>query len=108
MSPMSNNELFDLTGRVAIVTGASRGLGQYFARALAKSGADLVITSRTLDSLREFEGEIKSLGRRAVPLELDVRDPESIEAMAVGRGSGVREDGHSSQQCRHEHPKTCD
>ena len=83
MSPMSNNELFDLTGRVAIVTGASRGLGQYFARALAKSGADLVITSRTLDSLREFEGEIKSLGRRAVPLELDVRDPESIEAMAA-------------------------
>ena len=40
------NPLFDLTGHVAIVTGTSRGLGQYFARALASAGADLVLTSR--------------------------------------------------------------
>ena len=66
--------MFDLTGKVAIVTGASRGLGQTFARALAHAGADLVITSRTLDSLRPFQQEIEALGRRAVPLELDVRD----------------------------------
>jgi gluconate 5-dehydrogenase len=77
------NPLFDLTGHVAIVTGASRGLGQYFARALAKSGADLVVTSRTLDSLRPFQEEISKLGRRAVPLALDVRDPHSIEQMAA-------------------------
>ena len=44
--------LFDLTGRVAIVTGASRGLGLTFARALARAGADLVITSRTHAALR--------------------------------------------------------
>ena len=49
---------FDLTGRVAIVTGASRGLGQTFARALARAGADLVITSRTIDSLTAFEREV--------------------------------------------------
>ena len=73
---------FDLTGRVAIVTGASRGLGQTFARALARAGADLVITSRTLASLETFRGEVESLGRRAVPLELDVRSEESIRAMA--------------------------
>jgi NAD(P)-dependent dehydrogenase (short-subunit alcohol dehydrogenase family) len=72
---------FDLTGRVAIVTGASRGLGQYFGRALARSGADLVITSRTLSSLAAFQREVEDLGRRAVPLALDVRDPQSIEAM---------------------------
>lgn len=77
------SELFDLGGRVAIVTGASRGLGQYFARALAKAGADLVITSRHLDHLRMFASEIESLGRRAVPLELDVRDPQSIECFAA-------------------------
>jgi gluconate 5-dehydrogenase len=75
------NELFDLSGRVAIVTGTSRGLGQYFARALAKSGADLVLTSRHLDSLQPFEEEIRKLGRRAVPLELDVTSQTSIEAM---------------------------
>jgi NAD(P)-dependent dehydrogenase (short-subunit alcohol dehydrogenase family) len=73
---------FDLTGRVAIVTGASRGLGQYFGRALARSGADLVITSRTLESLKPFQAEIEALGRRAVPLELDVRDQATIRKMA--------------------------
>jgi NAD(P)-dependent dehydrogenase (short-subunit alcohol dehydrogenase family) len=75
--------LFDLSGRVAIVTGTSRGLGQYMARALAKAGADLVLTSRTRESLRAFETEIKGLGRRAVSLELDVRNLESIERMAA-------------------------
>jgi gluconate 5-dehydrogenase len=74
--------LFDLSGKVAIVTGASRGLGQYFSRALARAGADLVITSRTRDSLAEFQQEIEALGRRAVPLELDVRDYASIQRMA--------------------------
>ncbi|MCP4645654.1 MAG: SDR family oxidoreductase [bacterium] len=73
---------FDLTGKVALVTGASRGLGQYFGRALARAGADLIITSRTLDSLVSFREEIEALGRRAVPLELDVRDCDSIQTMA--------------------------
>jgi NAD(P)-dependent dehydrogenase (short-subunit alcohol dehydrogenase family) len=73
---------FDLTGKVAIVTGASRGLGQTFARALARAGADLVITSRTLDSLKPFQAEVESMGRRAVPLELDVRSEHSIRTMA--------------------------
>ena len=72
---------FDLTGKVAIVTGASRGLGQTFARALARAGADLAITSRTLDSLKPFQKEVEDMGRRAVPLELDVRDEKSIRAM---------------------------
>ena len=74
--------LFDLSGQVAIVTGTSRGLGQYFARSLAKAGADLVLTSRNRDTLREMEEEVKSLGRRSVSLELDVRDHGSIQRMA--------------------------
>jgi NAD(P)-dependent dehydrogenase (short-subunit alcohol dehydrogenase family) len=77
------NPLFDLTGHVALVTGTSRGLGQYFARALARSGADLVITSRTADTLKPFVDEIAQLGRRAVPLALDVCDLKSIEQMAA-------------------------
>ena len=75
--------LFDLTGRVAIVTGTSRGLGQQFARALARAGADLVLTSRNRNSLSEFESQIKALGRRAISLELDVRNQESISRMAA-------------------------
>ena len=74
--------LFDLTGRVAIVTGASRGLGQTFARALARAGADLVITSRSIERLRPFQDELEREGRRAVSLELDVRDEGSIRRMA--------------------------
>lgn len=77
------NELFDLSGRVAIVTGASRGLGQNLARALAKAGADLVITSRNRDHLLPFEAELKALGRRAVSLQLDVRNLSSIQQMAT-------------------------
>lgn len=77
-----SNSLFDLSGRVAVVTGTSRGLGQYFARALARAGADLVLTSRNRESLREMEAEVKSLGRRSVSLELDVRDYNSIQRMA--------------------------
>ena len=64
-------DLFNLSGKVAIVTGTSRGLGQYFARALAKAGADLVITSRELSRLTEFKQEIESLGRRALAVQLD-------------------------------------
>ena len=79
----ANNPLFDLTGKTAIVTGSSRGLGQEFARALAKAGADLVLTSRNRPTLSAFESEIQTLGRRAVSLELDVRYQHSIEAMVA-------------------------
>ena len=77
------NNLFDLTGQVALVTGTSRGLGQYFARALARAGADLILTSRKRETLADFEAEIASLGRSAVSLELDVRDHDSIQRMAA-------------------------
>jgi NAD(P)-dependent dehydrogenase (short-subunit alcohol dehydrogenase family) len=76
------NTLFDLTGQVALVTGTSRGLGQYFARALANAGADLILTSRRKEDLLPFVAEIETLGRHAVPLALDVRDQQSIAAMA--------------------------
>jgi gluconate 5-dehydrogenase len=75
--------LFDLTGQVALVTGTSRGLGQYFARALANGGADLILTSRIRESLAPFASEIEALGRRVVSLELDVRDQASIDRMAA-------------------------
>jgi NAD(P)-dependent dehydrogenase (short-subunit alcohol dehydrogenase family) len=77
-----NAEQFSLDGKVALVTGASRGLGQYMARALARAGADLVVTSRSLDRLDVFRREIEKLGRKCVALELDVRDQDSIQQMA--------------------------
>jgi gluconate 5-dehydrogenase len=74
-----SDKLFDLTGRVAIVTGTSRGLGQTFARALARAGADLVLTSRHADTLSDFQSEIRQLGRHTISLTLDVRDYDSIQ-----------------------------
>jgi NAD(P)-dependent dehydrogenase (short-subunit alcohol dehydrogenase family) len=76
------NNFFDLSGRVALVTGASRGLGQYLGRALALAGADLIITARRKEDTDAFAEEIRGLGRRVAGLSLDVRDEASIRAMA--------------------------
>ena len=72
--------LFDLTGKTALITGASRGLGLTFARALARAGADVAVTSRTRASLEGTRAEMEALGRRAFAIELDVRDEQSIGA----------------------------
>ena len=83
MTNSTEKNLFDLTNKVAIVTGTSRGLGQYMARALAKAGADLVLTSRKKSDLAAFEKEIHSLGRKTLSLELDVRYHDSIKQMVA-------------------------
>jgi NAD(P)-dependent dehydrogenase (short-subunit alcohol dehydrogenase family) len=75
---MSEN-LFDLSGQVALVTGTSRGLGQYFARALARAGADIAMTSRDKSTLSDFAREIEALGRKTFSTELNVRDYASIQ-----------------------------
>jgi gluconate 5-dehydrogenase len=74
----SPSSAFDLTGKTALVTGASRGLGRHFAISLARAGADVAITSRTLASLDDTGAEIEKLGRRVIPLALDVRNESSI------------------------------
>lgn len=73
--------LFDLTKRVALVTGASRGLGQYMAVALARAGADLVITSRDTSRLKDTSDKIHALGRNVLPVALEVLELQSIERM---------------------------
>jgi NAD(P)-dependent dehydrogenase (short-subunit alcohol dehydrogenase family) len=80
---MADNS-FDLTGRVAIVTGASRGLGQSLSQALARAGADLAITSRHLADLQSTAEGLKVFARKALPLECDVRDSESVRRMVEG------------------------
>lgn len=83
------SELFDLSGQVAVVTGASRGLGQYLGRALARAGADLLVTSRNAADLQTFVAEIEKLGRKALPFTLDVRDRKSIEQFGAAIASHV-------------------
>jgi len=84
-----SHDFFDLSGRTAVVTGASRGLGQYLGRALARAGADLVVTARDAATCDDFTKEVESLGRKAVALSLDVRDRSSIEAFAERVMDGV-------------------
>ena len=61
-------DLFDMTGKVAIVTGGSRGLGREMVLAFAEHGADVVIASRKLDNCQAVADEVRALGRRALPL----------------------------------------
>ena len=74
-------KLFDLTGKVAIVTGGSGGFGKAVSIGLAVHGADVVVTSRTLSSLEETAGEIRKVGRKALPVSCDVVDPKSVDQM---------------------------
>ncbi len=81
--------LFSLAGRTALVTGVSRGLGLQMAKALARAGADLVITARSADSLAGPRAELESLGRRVTSLALDLRSEASIlEAAAAAVDAG--------------------
>ena len=72
---------FDLSGKVAIVTGAGRGMGYSMALALARYGADLVICSRTTSELEKVENEIKEIGRRVLIQRMDVTKISDIHAM---------------------------
>jgi len=65
-------ELFDLSGKIAVVTGGSRGLGREMVLAFAKAGADVVIASRKLANCEEVAREVEALGRRALPVEFHV------------------------------------
>ena len=71
---MKAGELFDLTGRVALVTGASSGLGVQFARALADNGAAVGLVARRADRLKALKAEIEGKGGKAVAIEADVTD----------------------------------
>jgi len=74
---------FDLTGHVALVTGAARGLGNAISRALAHAGADVALGLRDVKAQGDLAAQIEAMGRRALPLQMDMR----------------RLDRHPRQQC---------
>jgi NAD(P)-dependent dehydrogenase (short-subunit alcohol dehydrogenase family) len=81
---VSVRELFDLTGKVAIVTGGGSGIGRQMAQGLAEAGAYLVLCARKAERCEQAAAELQRLGVRALGLGCDVRDPEQVQAV-VGR-----------------------
>ncbi|GAA4546730.1 glucose 1-dehydrogenase [Pseudonocardia xishanensis] len=75
-------DLFRLDHRVALVSGASGGLGAGFALALAEAGADVVLAARRLDGLEKTAAAVRERGRRALPVATDVTDPAACQAVA--------------------------
>src|SRR3546814_8433858 len=83
---MTPDPLFDFTGKVALVTGGSRGLGYRMVKALAERGADVIVASRKLDKCEEVAGECRALGRRAL-----------AHGVHCGRWDEIRSEEHTSE-----------
>jgi NAD(P)-dependent dehydrogenase (short-subunit alcohol dehydrogenase family) len=77
------SKLFDLTGKVVIVTGAGRGLGKTIALGLAQHGADIVAVSRTLPQVEKVAAEITGLGRKAIAMKVDTSKKQDVDGMVA-------------------------
>lgn len=75
------NDRFDMTGRVAVVTGGGTGIGRGAALVLARHGADVVLAGRRLEPLEQTAEEIRALGRRALAVPTDVTDPDQCQQL---------------------------
>ena len=95
---MSVLDLFRLDGKVAVVTGASSGLGVAFAQALAEAGADVVLGARRVDRLEETKALVEAAGRRALAVRDRRRRPRGVPAARRRRDAGVRPGRRTRQQ----------
>ena len=81
--------LFDLTGKKALVTGASRGIGHAIAVALARQGADVAVNSRSVANLEQVRTDISELGRRVLAIAADVTDRDAAQGMVTAAIDGL-------------------
>ena len=76
------SSVFDLSGRVAVVTGAGKGIGRGIALSLARAGADVALAARTAADIEAVAAEVRALGRRAIAVATDVTDSAQLERLA--------------------------
>ena len=95
------NPVYDFTGQVALVTGASSGIGLAAAKAFAEAGAAVVLADINTDALRAATEELTSAGHQAIGVTCDVADEAQAAAMVQRTVATYRSVGHGVQQCRH-------
>lgn len=76
---MHVKELFDLTGKTAIVTGGGRGLGQQIAEGFAEAGANIVVCSRKEENCKEVSEELIEAGTKSLAIQCDVTNPDDVQ-----------------------------
>jgi len=86
---MATHNVFTLSGKRAIVTGAGKGIGRSIALALAQAGADVGVTARTASDIDALTLEIQAMGRRSLAVTCDVTDPEQVQHMATTLLAGL-------------------
>ena len=79
---MSISKLFDLSGQTAIITGSGKGIGEGIARLLSLAGANVVVSSRTLEDIQKVSSDINSVGGSSIPFVCDVTDDAQVDALA--------------------------
>jgi gluconate 5-dehydrogenase len=78
---MKVQDMFSLKGKVSLVTGGGRGIGEFIATGLAEAGSDLVIASRKIENLEKAADELRKLGVKVLPVKCDMGSKEDIEAL---------------------------
>ena len=99
---MAISSLFSLEGRVALVTGASRGIGKGIAVGLAGAGANLALVARSESTLIEVQEEIQALGVQAEIFPCDLSQTEGISDLVTTVSGGLWTNRYSRQQRRHD------
>ena len=100
---MGARDLFDLSGKVALVAGGSRGIGLAVAEGLASAGAKVVVANSTPDQGERAAAQIRAQGYDARAIPLDIRQRASIDALVAATLTGVRPDRHPGE-CDRGHP----
>ena len=85
---------FNLDGKVAIVTGGSRGIGKGIVLALAEAGADIVVVARSPNPVEQAAEEVRKMGRRSLPVPTDVTKADQVERMVEKTIAQLRQTHH--------------